>query len=105
MGTSTGAEHAEHTAAEVVLVLHKALFLLTVFCFVKFAGHLNRTIGACHLAESATDALVFVGFVVGHDEGTTEAVEHLQLLTVFGILLGDFLREELTHRNLQPRAE
>ena len=74
--TGAGAELAEHAGAKVVLVLHEAFLLLAVGSFVELARHLDGIVGAGHLAQTATDALVLVLLVVGHREGTAKTVEH-----------------------------
>ena len=105
MWASTCAEHAEHAATQVVLILHEAFLLLAVGSFVKFAGYFNAAVRALHLAKSATHALMLILLVVGHCERTAEAVEHHVRVAVFGVLLGDFGSEELTHGRFQTSAE
>ena len=99
------AELAEHARTEVVLILGKYFFLLAVLCLDGFACHADGAVGAGHLAQAAGHAAVLVLLVVGHDEGAAEAVEHLQLLAVFGVLLRYLGREELTHGGLQADGQ
>ena len=105
VGTGLGAELAEHARAEVILILDETLLFLAVFGFIKFACHLDGTVGTCHLAEAATDALVLVGFVVGHAETASEAFEHGVGGTVLRILLGDFRREKFAHGGFETGAQ
>ena len=99
------AELAEHARTEVVLILGKYFFLLAVLCLDGFACYADGAVGAGHLAQAAGHAMMFVLLVVGHDESAAEAVEHLQLLAVLGILLSHLGREEFAHGSLQAGGQ
>lgn len=99
------AEHAVHALAVVVNVVLENLLFLALFGFHHFGFDDDGVVGAHHLTNTATHTLVLVEFVVRKDELATKAVEHLVLLAVFGIALGDFRSPEFAHGHFQTGAQ
>ena len=96
---------AEDAGAQIVFVGSQHFFLLSVFCFYRFAGHMDGAVGTGRLAESAGHTVVLVVLVVRHGQGSAETVEHLQLFPVFGILFGHFLAEVDFDTGLHTRCQ
>ena len=97
--TGTYTQLTVETTADIVDVAFQHSFLLALVVGHGLRFDTYRSVGTIHLTNSAGYALVFVVFVVRHDQLATETVEHLQRGPIFGILFGGLLAEENTQRN------
>ena len=82
--------------------------LLFAIGHVNFClNDLDGSVGAVVFTDRATGASVFIVFVMRHDYFTLEAVEHLQCLPVFRILLGHDLSgtEKISRGYAHPLQE
>ena len=88
----------------MVDVLVDGPFLLSVFPDQVMGDDFDGSVRAVDFADAAAGAFVLVVFVVRHDHFAAEAFEHLQLVPVFGVLLGDdqLRAEEIIPGDLIP---
>lgn len=105
MGTRTGAEHTEHTGAEVIFVFGKTFALFAILGLVHFTCHLDCPVWTCHLTKAASNALMLVLFIMRHRQRAAEAFEHYVRGSVFRVLLCNLGGKKLAHGGLETCAE
>ena len=100
------AQLAEHTLTQVVNIILKDTFLLSILGFHHLRNDLNRSVGTSHLTKLTGDALVIAFSVLRHDKASAVTRRYVKgCLPVLRILLGDFLREIFTESDAKSCSQ
>ena len=99
------AQSAEHACAQIIMILLKTAFFLSVFGFICFCNNFYRPVRASHGAKPATYTVMLILFIMRHYERTAKTVEHLKFFSVFGILFGYLFCKKLPHGSFQAHAK
>ena len=91
------AKHTKHARAQIVLVTKQLFLLFAIRRGYHFRNHIDRIVRTSHHTQAAADTLMFIIFIMGHNEAPTKTIEHHEFFSIFGILLRYLLCKKLTH--------
>ena len=99
------AKLTEHTVAQVILIVSKELFLLSVGSYDHLRCNLDGAIWTRLLAQCTRSTLVLAILIENHDKSTTVTLCDMLCLAVFWILLSNLAGHVLTHGDVHTRKQ